>query len=307
MNDVRRGRRYWWVHDRCRVGPRARYRLRRVVLEWRTRYQEVGIYDLHTYGRALFLDGVLQSAERDEHRYHEALVHPALLAHPAPGRVLIAGGGEGATLREALRHRSIREAVMAELDRELVDLCRKYLPAWSAGAFDDPRTRLVFGDARRVIERNRRSFDVCICDLTEPTESGASALLYTLEFFRAVQRCLRPSGVVVTQAGALGRSSRAMFLTVRSTLRRVFRHVTGYWARIESFREPWGFLCASDAVDLAALDRHDVARRLRERGLCGLRFYGPGRHERMLRLPETAGVRLGRPVSSDLQPFTMGP
>ncbi len=306
MNDVRKGRRYSWVHDRCQVGPRARYRLRRVVLETRTRYQDVGIYDLHAYGRALFLDGVLQSAESDEHRYHEALVHPALLSHPAPRRILIAGGGEGATLRETLRHGMVERTVMAELDRELVRLCREHMPAWSNGAFDDRRSKVVYGDARRVIERNRRAFDVCICDLTEPAEDSASMMLYTLEFFKDVRRCLRRPGILVTQAGPLGRTSRGMFLTVRATLRRVFRHVSGYWARITSFREPWGFLCASDVLDPAALQRPQIARCLKERGLQPLSYYGPAAHERMFNLPDTVRRRFRRPASSDQQPFTMG-
>ena len=120
-----------WVYDRDPVPPIAKYRIERVLCERRTRLQHVGIYELRRSGRALFLDGSLQSCAADEARYHECLVHPAMLAHPNPERVLIAGGGEGATLREALRHPCVREAWMVDLDPELVALSRRYLKSWS--------------------------------------------------------------------------------------------------------------------------------------------------------------------------------
>ena len=305
MSDVSKGTRYRWVHDRCRIGPRARYRLRRIVLQTCTRFQEVGIYDLHRFGRALFLDGVLQSAQADEHRYHEALVHPALLTHPDPRRVLIVGGGEGATLRETLRHSTVENVVMAELDRELIDLCREYLPQWSDGALDDPRTRLIFGDARKLIGRSRNTFDVCICDLTEPSEDSASVMLFTREFFQSVRQCLRRPGLLVTQAGALGTASCGMFRTVCVTLRTVFKQVCAYWARIPSFREPWGFICASDQLDPAVLTRLQLEHLIHGRGLSHLRYYGPAAHARLFRLPETVSRRVLREVSSDSKPFMM--
>jgi len=304
MTDVRRGPRYRWVHDRCTIGTRARYRLRRIVLQTRTRYQEVGIYDLHRFGRALFLDGVLQSAQADEHRYHEALVHPALLTHPHPRRVLIAGGGEGATLRETLRHACVEAVLMAELDGELVDLCRKYMPKWADGAFDDPRSAVAFGDARKLIERNRSAFDVCICDLTEPSENGGSVMLFTREFFQSARRCLRRPGMLVTQAGSIAPQSCGMFLTIRDTLRQVFKHVHAFRARIPSFREPWGFICASDQLDPTTGGRAKLEKLVRDRGLGRLRYYTPAAHARVFRLPGGLPSHI-HTVSFDAKPFTM--
>src|SRR5512138_1874610 len=90
------------------------------------------------------LHGRIQSTSRDEFIYHEALVHPALLCHPDPRRVFIVGGGEGATLREVLRHRSVQRALMVDIDEEVVQRCRELLPEWHQGAFEDPRTELRF-------------------------------------------------------------------------------------------------------------------------------------------------------------------
>ncbi|HHH9504059.1 TPA: hypothetical protein ACP32P_004930 [Pseudomonas aeruginosa] len=124
------------------------YRLRRVLYQGRTRWQNVLIADTYNYDRVLMLDGAIQSAESDESLYHELLVQPAMLAHDEPRDVLIIGGGEGATLREVLSHASVRRAVMVDLDRELVELCREHLFQWHQGAFDDPRSELLTEDGR---------------------------------------------------------------------------------------------------------------------------------------------------------------
>ena len=116
----------------------------------RTRYQQVEVLDTLDFGRTLILDGKTQSSEADEFVYHEALVHPAMVTHPNPESVFIAGGGEGATLREALAHGSVKSAVMVDLDGEIVDICRRFLPNHHRGAFDDPRVELHFADARQL-------------------------------------------------------------------------------------------------------------------------------------------------------------
>ena len=81
--------------------------------------------------RSVFLDGIMQSTSTGERSYHESLVHPALFAHPNPTRVAIVGGGEGATLREVLKHNTVQEAIMIEIDEELVFVSRQHLQAWS--------------------------------------------------------------------------------------------------------------------------------------------------------------------------------
>ena len=124
----------------------------RRVYSGHTPFQKVEIVDTVSFGRVLLLDGKTQSTEADEFVYHESLVHPVLLSIPDPKRVFIGGGGEGATLREVLRHRSVKEAVMVDLDAEVVALCREHLATWHQGAFDDPRTTLVHDDALTFLE-----------------------------------------------------------------------------------------------------------------------------------------------------------
>ena len=120
--------------------------------------------ELYMPDRVLFLDGVEQSSLMGEAAYHESLVHPTMLVHTNPKRVLIIGGGEGATLREVLRHKSVEEVVMVDIDEELVNICREFLPEWNSCAdmegsdakscFDDSRSTVLFEDAFAYIIDN---------------------------------------------------------------------------------------------------------------------------------------------------------
>ena len=148
----------------------------------------------------MVLDGHTQSAEFDEYIYHEALVHPGLTACRNPRSVLVIGGGEGATLREVLRHPGIERIVMVDIDAKFVDLCREMLPQWHRGAFDDPRVELVFSDGKAFIEQTSEIFDVVILDVVDAFDEGPATLLYTRAFYGAAKSRLRPDGILVIQA-----------------------------------------------------------------------------------------------------------
>lgn len=176
-------------------------KVKSVLIYRRSKYQEIVVVETEEYGRALILDNLIQSTEADEHYYHEMLVHPAMVAHPNPRRVLILGGGEGATLREVLKHRTVERAVTVDIDQEVVELCREYLPAMHAGSWSDPRAVLVIEDGKKFVEEAREKFDVVIMDLTDPYGPEISKALYTREFFGKVKDVLSDDGIVVTQAG----------------------------------------------------------------------------------------------------------
>ncbi|MBI3953344.1 MAG: methyltransferase domain-containing protein, partial [Chloroflexi bacterium] len=183
-----------------RSGEVIRLDLRRVLAARRTAYQQLEIVDTASFGRALFLDGKVQSAELDEFVYHEALVQPAMALHPRPERVLVIGGGEGATLREALRHPTVKRAVMVDIDAEAVAACREYLPAWHQGAFADPRVELLHRDARGYLEETSELFDVIIVDVTDPLAGGPAYRLFTQEFYRLARGHLGAAGAIAVQA-----------------------------------------------------------------------------------------------------------
>jgi spermidine synthase len=269
-------------------GETASYEVTRVLAQAQTAFQAVEIVETRSFGRALFLDGAPQSAVADEYVYHEALVHPALIAHPAPKRVLIAGGGEGATLREILRHPGVERAVMVDIDGELVDLCREHLVEMHQGAFDDPRAEVVIGDALDHLREHDESFDAIVIDLTDPSEDGPIGELYSEGFYRLVASRLATGGIVVLQAYTFGPGRTHWQDRIAETLGTVFQIVRRYRAEVPFFKDSWAFLTASAVRDPAALPSSFVDRAISERGVAGLRFYDGITHLSMFSLPKYA-------------------
>ena len=170
------------------------------------------------------MDGVLQSTLYGEAAYHETLVHPSMIAHPNPKRVAIIGGGEGATLREVLKHNTVEEVVMVEIDQELVELCREHLPEWSdcsdiegsdaESCFDDSRARIVYTDAFQWFMDNfhdeveeAQKFDVIIMDALDPDKMVdiVGSLYNDTHFVESLFHGLTKEGVV-SLAGHIARA-----------------------------------------------------------------------------------------------------
>ncbi|MCB1171270.1 MAG: hypothetical protein KDK25_13080 [Leptospiraceae bacterium] len=180
-------------------GLLAGFTFEKILFERSTAYQHATVVQTEAFGKALFLDGILNSAELDEHIYHEALVHPAMLRALERKRVLIIGGAEGGVLREVLRYRDVEECVMVDIDGELVDLCRAHLSDIYGNPWIDPRLTLLHEDGRGYLE-NSEPFDVIILDLNEATEEGPARFLFTREFYSLIRKRLQPGGMVSIQS-----------------------------------------------------------------------------------------------------------
>lgn len=268
--------------------------IRRVLSETRTKYQHAQIIDTTTFGICLVLDGKIQSGEKDEFIYHEALVHPAMVAHANAETVFIAGGGEGATLRDVLLHKTVKKAVMVDIDEKVVDLCRKYLPTFHRGSFDDPRAEVRYEDARKYIGKTRERFDVAIIDLADPVEEGPARLLYTREFYQLVKNKLKPGGIMVVQSGQAGWINLNNFFAINGTLKSIFKYVDPYQVYVPSFVDLWGFHTASDDIDISCLSRRDINSRIAARLSRNLRTYDGISHEGMFALPKRLRRMLNR-------------
>ena len=276
-----------------------------IIVSRQTQFQKVDILKTNVYGKALALDEKMQSTQEDEFIYHEALVHPAMLAHPAPRSVFIVGGGEGATLREALRHPTVERAVMVDIDDQVISLSREHLPEWHQGAFDDPRAEVISTDARKYLEESKEIFDVIITDLSEPVEEGPAYLLYTREFYKIACDHLSPGGTISVQAGSAAHPFLLAFSSVYQTMRTAFPTVRGFSVNIPSFGLPWGFTLASKGVDPLSMSREVVDRVLAERGLTDLRFYDGLAHQGIFGLPRhiRAGLDSANLIIEDNHPI----
>lgn len=278
------------------------YSIQEFIFRKKTPYQLLEILELTHLGRCLFLDNRLQSSEFDEFIYHETLVHIPLLTHPSPKSVLIIGGGEGATLREALKH-PVERVVMVDIDKEVVDASIRYLPGWSDGAFDDPRVEVHFDDARKWIENTQERFDCIISDLTEPVEDSPARFLFTLEFYQLMNKILTPDGLVSCQSGTTVPFYAEFFTSLYRTLGQVFPIVAPYQVVVPSFHWPWGFNVASLNYDPRMIDASLLKERIAERHL-SFRYYNPGVHHAIFKLPAYLyeALKVGK-ILTDQKPF----
>ncbi|HHN64232.1 MAG TPA: polyamine aminopropyltransferase [Nitrospirae bacterium] len=273
-----------WFLEFTTDSEAALHSIEEVLYTAQTQFQRLEILRLGLYGKALILDGKMQSAQSDEFIYHESLVHPALITKGDPRRVLIAGGGEGATIREVLRYPSIESVIMVDLDREVVEACKDLLPEWHEGAFDDPRVKVVYDDARSYIEGIREPYDIIILDLPEPMEEGPAIMLYTEEFYRSVYEHLRPDGIMVTQATTIAPHNLNSYRIIFNTISQVFSVVRGYYTFVPSFYAPWGFVLASKGADPRGLMNDTLRKRISN--ISGeLRYYNEEIHRGMFSLP----------------------
>jgi spermidine synthase len=251
----------------------------------RSKFQTIIIADTEDYGGALILDDYIQSSYQDEHYYHESLVHPAMVTHPAPRDVLILGGGEGATLREVLKHKTVQRAVMVDMDSDVVELSRRYLPQMHQGSFDDPRARIIIEDGFVYVENALKAgdkYDVVIMDLTDPY-SDIAKQLYAPEFFQKIRQILRDDGVVVTQAGNSFFFPDAYDMVLNG-VRSVFPIVAEYEVWIPSFGYAVNYVLGSPRHDPAAFTADEVDKRLKERGVATA-FYSGRTHISLMNLP----------------------
>ena len=262
-----------WRYELITPGLLQTERIIRVLYMGKTEYQHVEIHDGAAFGRSLILDGKTQSTEVDEFVYHEALVQPSMLAHPNPRSVFVAGGGEGATIRQVLSHRTVGRVVMVDIDREVVELCRRYLPNHHRGAFDDPRLELRHEDAYAHLQSSSERFDVVIIDVPDPLEAGPAYLLFTQEFFALLRERLNPGGIMVAQSGPTGPAFyEQCFSAVAHTVSGVFPAVHLTEAFVPSFGTMWGFVIGSLGPDPGSLDVDEVDRRISERVEGELRY-----------------------------------
>lgn len=298
--------RWQWFHDYFAPTEVHLHGYRRMLFQKETPYQTLEIVDSPFFGKMLILDGDVQSSQLDEYIYHEALVQPAMIAHPGPRRVLVMGGGEGATLREVLRHKTVEKAMMFDLDPEVIQASREFLPEWSQGAFEDPRVELTFGDARELLKNySGEPFDVIISDLTDPFQEGPSYLLFTKEFFTLVRDRLSPQGIFALQASLLRNLTYEMHRAIASTLKAVFPVVRSYFAYVQAFDTTWGFALASKNIDPRDLPPSEIDKRIGERIKGDLKYYDGETHISIFHLPKDirALISEGGPIIEDQKPF----
>lgn len=245
--------------------------INQVLVNQKTKYQEMSIVT-GVYGKALILDGKWQSSSEYEFLYHEGLVHPPMIFHGSPSKVLVFGGAEGATIREVLRWKTVKKVVMVDIDGEVVEACQKYLPEMHQNSFDDSRVELIIDDAQNFLDSSSETWDVIISDLTDPIESGPSFPLFTQEYFQKISQILSSNGLLIMQAGSIAPAEIDLHVRVVKTLQTVFNYVCSLVPYSPSYGCPLGFILCSDQEFSSTPNPEKVDLLLAEKTTGGFQF-----------------------------------
>jgi spermidine synthase len=259
-----------------------------VIYAVSTPYQRI-VLTRHEDDLRLYLNGNLQFSSRDEYRYHEALVQPAMGRVASPRNILILGGGDGLAAREVFRYPSVRQVTLVDLDPAMTRLFTRtaLLAGLNRRSFSDPRMHVVNADAFRWVREAKGRYDVVIVDFPDPVDFSVGKL-YTDSFYRMLRDRIAPGGMAVIQSTSPLVAPRS-FWTIAATLEDVGFATRSYHAYVPSFGE-WGFtLAALHPIEgTAALPR-------------GNRFLSAGTAERLFDFPPDMARRPAAPNRLDNQ------
>ncbi|PSR23136.1 MAG: spermidine synthase [Sulfobacillus acidophilus] len=217
------------------------FRIDEILLHEKSPFQDVLVVRTETYGRLLALDGAVQTTQGDEFVYHEMITHVPLFMMAAPKKVAVIGGGDGGSIREILKHASVQEAHLVEIDGRVVSAARQFFPEISC-ALDDPRAQVHLADGIEWV-RQARDYDLIIVDSTDPV--GPATGLFSPDFYQSIAEALAPGGILVAQSES-PYLHQALIKQMANGMRTAFSHVRLYLAAIPTYPSGlWSFLMAS--------------------------------------------------------------
>jgi len=254
-----------------------------VLFEVETEHQHLVIFNNAQWGTVMALDGVIQTTEKDEFVYHEMMTHVPMLAHGNPKKVLIIGGGDGGILREVLKHQNVELVTQVEIDQQVIDMCVKYLPNHSQGAYDNPKANIVIADGVDFVNECTEKFDVIISDSTDPM--GPGEVLFTSRFYQGIKNCLNDGGVFVAQNGVSFMQTDEV-TTTHNRLSPLFAQASFYSGAVPTYVGGiMTFAWATDNLELKEMSLETLQARFKQSGI-KTRFYTPEVHKGAFALPQ---------------------
>ena len=194
MNGIKDG----YYHEITPSGYGIAIKAGKVLYSKQSEFQKVEVFESEsTLGRVLTLDDLMMTTEGDEYHYHEMIAHIPMMHHKNPESVLVIGGGDGGTVREVLKHKSVKKVVLCEIDGLVIDACKEFLPTISCG-LSDPRIEIKVEDAIEFIKDKKDEYDIILVDSTDPIGPGEG--LFTDEFYTNVKNSLKKGGIMVAQS-----------------------------------------------------------------------------------------------------------
>ncbi|PPQ71309.1 hypothetical protein CVT24_012035 [Panaeolus cyanescens] len=246
-------------------------------------YQDVLVFESETFGNVLVLDGVIQCTERDEFSYQEMIAHIPLASHPNPKKVLVIGGGDGGVVREVLKHPSVEEVVLCDIDEAVIRVSKTYLPHMSS-LLSSPRVRVYIGDGFKFLADNTSTYDVIVTDSSDPV--GPAESLFQKPYFQLLHDALTPGGHISTQGECLWLHMN-LIKDLKTMAGSIFEKATYAFTTIPTYPSGQiGFMLASKAGGQPS----DLSVPLRN--VENTRYWSQNVHKAAFVLPEFARVFL---------------
>lgn len=269
----------------------------RSLYKGKTPFQSMEIFENGTFGTLLFLDGKIQISDGDENRYHQYLVSAPLLAHKNPQSICIIGGGDCFAIEEAVKFKSLKRILMLEIDKGVVDFCRKNYPEIKK-CLKDKRVEIIYTDARKRLEADPETFDVLVIDLTEP--HGPSKMLYTREFYRLCRKRLNPKGLTAIHTDNYYLFPDS-FATIYKTFHSVFPNILTARVDMPCFGMGWTYRIASPAPLSLKLMEANI-RKLGKEGIA-FDYFTPSTYLVEPTREELKVLKTRGRISTDKKPF----
>ncbi|KAH7643516.1 hypothetical protein DERF_011092 [Dermatophagoides farinae] len=262
--------------DQCRLT----IKIGRKLIEKQSKYQNILAFENEKFGRCLVLDDAIQCTELDECSYQEMISFLPLNIHPNPERVLIIGGGDGGVAREVAKHPLVKHVVQCEIDSEVVEISKKYLPFMGVG-FENEKLKLFFQDGYEYVRNHKNEFDVIITDSSDP--KGPATTLYQSEYYQALYECLRHDGIICCQAESYW-FDLEFIKNLFHKVQQIFPSLAYASTAVASYPSGQiGFLIASKSktVDFKHAKHQEKFQKIAEK----LRYYSPEMHSSAFILP----------------------
>lgn len=185
-----------WFTEQHTENVRFSIKVDRQLVTRESRYQRIDVLETIEFGRMLTLDGFVMLTEKDEFIYHEMIVHVPMAVNKNIKNVLVIGAGDGGTIREMTRYKTVENIDMVEIDEEVVEVCREYMPK-TAGKLNDKRVHIYYEDGLKYVRRKQNEYDLIIVDSTDPFGPGEG--LFTREFYGNCYKALTEDGILINQ------------------------------------------------------------------------------------------------------------
>lgn len=242
----------------------------------KSKYQKIQVLDSIAMGKIMLLDNKVMVTEKDEFYYHETISHTSLSIHPNPKKIMVIGGGDGGTVREVFKYKSVEEVELVEIDEEVVNVSKKFFPT-IASELNNPKLRIVVQDAIEYVKNAKNggnTYDVILCDSTDP--QGFAAGLISKEFYKNASKSLKEEGIYICQSGSPIIQEKEFKVSLEN-MRFVFKYVDVVISIVPSYPGClWSFLLASNK---------QIDKKVKTKPQGKTQYWNIGLHEKLFEKP----------------------